>query len=1322
MADNLYHDEHRFNGNLDLESDGRDIMPGWYTYALNAIIGATDRRFSGDVESVRGNVELDRLWFLFGYIPFSLPEGDNLVIGSCADIKNQAIIWANCNSNGNHGIYRYFIKENFIEYLINPFTWGPILNFDPDYKLFNMFIVYTGQNKLWDNGVGESHPVFGVELPEQLLFFTDNLNPPRRLNTADWLSSVIGNVESYTPDQYQFNVAKRPAAFKPPSPAGWFPAPVVVFVNNGHLTNFIADKNFQFRYNYLYKDNEISTWSAMSEISIPPQDGQEYNSLAVYFDTGDINVVKVQIAMREGNGSSDTGTENPEWYIFNVFDVVDHNSSTNVSFNNTETLTPIARIDTDKNFELVPQLAGQQEIVEQNQVVYGNITEGYDNLDVSTQLTVQYAQSGIILFPNVTTHTNQVDLTGIVLPRAGDTLTFSWNNTNATLTTQLDSFDVASINNLGNKIVDAFNLLADNIFLAYNSSTHIVTGSAGVTSMVIYTVRGTTPGGSLKELLLLDATTNSTFTQNIGPLTTGNLFLANLVTQAAPFVGSVFLSIPSSFLNYHILRHTLSIKLRFSGSSSPRNARIDVANSGGIIYSKTVTLTGPETFNLGSSLLISPFLGGNFHIDVVNLDASVTLQVENVSELKVWVDQLEYLPTGFKSGSNATFGVVYYDEYLRSTGVQGKADIYVPFLTERTWQNDFETVTPAKGFIPNIAWSIFSLPPIEAKYWQWLYAPDIEKFVQLMISQVSFTPPTPIVGFITAQFVLNNLNDYPYLEYKDFKAGDRVRLLYQAVTTGNGLNGNFLQHGIFNEKTPNTGYIEVVVVAFDAATNTLTVDNTEGLLNSQTLQAGIVVEIYFKEPLSPLLFEFNQIYEVGNAGLSNRYHKGETQNQDPDDPIGTPATGVFTKGNVYFKYRFLTVGTGTSPNAIVFVESAAISDFYPSSWWNKGRINLVIPEAHKIELGNMMRYSGKLFQNTLVNNTNVFDEGNYNIFQAKYGIITGLRQVGEVLKIVMWNNIVSMLIYKTQITNPDQTTQMILTNVLFSSTNYSADWYGSKHPSSITVRDRNLYCFDVIRKCVVRNDPNGSDDISRGGQTTPKKTARFWQQQSDIILENDMDVIMGYDDSKKLLYITARETGEPTDLSFTLSYREGEAWKSFHDHNTVSGEVITPIDLYAWCGSNMFMFINGVPWKSNALDDSGEDYLKLFGQDRFLKIGYMSVADPIKTKVFQTHTVHSNRRIDHSYESIPASETTLLGMASEIPGGKYVFKEGVWYVDMNRDYNTNGAPVDNAAKLNMLVNGQPMRGYEMDVLMQWIGNTIVTINSSSVGVQVSEKS
>lgn len=295
---------------------------------------------------------------------------------------------------------------------------------------------------------------------------------------------------------------------------------------------------------------------------------------------------------------------------------------------------------------------------------------------------------------------------------------------------------------------------------------------------------------------------------------------------------------------------------------------------------------------------------------LVDTSLNVTLNVSFVKSGSSTGNSSFYIPglevtESLKAGAKHPFGIIYYDIKGRPTTVNKASSLYVPFFSERN--------KTALGSV-SMDWTLSHQPPLEAFYWGWVYAKNVSvgPFLQYSCfkayakssTQSSYQSDNKLyISFNTfkgkddsfkEQF--NAVIDYQYQD------GDRLRVIsYYDATAG--------------ERIYLDGYLDFKIVGFElfGATdnpvyddsNDTTIYQTTGyfliledpevvgwswndvnantdLWSTNNDENSAVFEIYRPQKANSenLYYEIGEKFEVGDAGLSTRYHKGGLRDQN----------------------------------------------------------------------------------------------------------------------------------------------------------------------------------------------------------------------------------------------------------------------------------------------------------------------------------------------------------------------------------------------------------------------------------------------------------
>jgi len=199
---------------MNKDTEARILPQGEYRDAQNASVSASEDASVGSLENIRGN----KLLTSFGLTDFNIE-----IIGQYADVVNNRIFFfltnytdASADSLGNlsrqsdtavgSGDYTNFVRtgaNNYIAYCQLP-NVADSSAIDQSNIKFDILVSGTFLN------FSKTHPICGVNIIENLLFWTDNRNQPRKIN----VDNAISNPLTYYTNEDHISVAKY-APFEP---------------------------------------------------------------------------------------------------------------------------------------------------------------------------------------------------------------------------------------------------------------------------------------------------------------------------------------------------------------------------------------------------------------------------------------------------------------------------------------------------------------------------------------------------------------------------------------------------------------------------------------------------------------------------------------------------------------------------------------------------------------------------------------------------------------------------------------------------------------------------------------------------------------------------------------------------------------------------------------------------------------------------------------------------------------------------------------------------------------------------------------------------
>ena len=228
-------------GKMNKGVDQRLLPEGEYIDAMNIRMGSTENSEMGVIENTKGNLPLTSL----AYINGTALSSSARCIGALQDSATETIYWFIHDSNFSVGatgkldlIVSFNVYTNVLTYHVVSINNGggvnTTLNFNPKYL------------------------ITGIDILNDLLFFTDDYNAPRCININRNYPNPISNIDQITAESLL--VIKKPPIKSPT---------VEPIVTNGQ-ENFLNTRFICFAYRYKYIDGEYSATSQWSQPAFVP--------------------------------------------------------------------------------------------------------------------------------------------------------------------------------------------------------------------------------------------------------------------------------------------------------------------------------------------------------------------------------------------------------------------------------------------------------------------------------------------------------------------------------------------------------------------------------------------------------------------------------------------------------------------------------------------------------------------------------------------------------------------------------------------------------------------------------------------------------------------------------------------------------------------------------------------------------------------------------------------------------------------------------------------------------------------------------------------
>lgn len=368
-------------GRMNKSVDERLIPNGEYVDALNVRMGSSEDSEIGVIENTKGNSVLTALQY-----KGVLLSANAKCIGAFEDGANETIYWFVHDSNFpisaeapigkidlivsfnvRTGIIRYHVTSTF-----DGVGTNTTLNFNPQYLI-------TGVNMISD-----------------LLFFTDDYNPPRFINVKDSFNSPNASGVDYNGNSAllaeRLLVIKRPPLY----------APSLNLLNvQGEDNNFLEDRYICFAYRYRYADGEYSATSPFTAPAFIPKifdfspnsllnEGMvnSYNAVNVKFNTGGPLVKSIELLFKNA--------QDGVIKVIDKFNKEDRgyadNSIQDYVFTNSNVFTILQDSEILRLYDNVPRFALGQTMMG-NRIIYGNYIDGYNLERNGDDIKIEYSVS-----------------------------------------------------------------------------------------------------------------------------------------------------------------------------------------------------------------------------------------------------------------------------------------------------------------------------------------------------------------------------------------------------------------------------------------------------------------------------------------------------------------------------------------------------------------------------------------------------------------------------------------------------------------------------------------------------------------------------------------------------------------------------------------------------------------------------------------------------------------------------------------------------------------------------------------------------------------
>lgn len=1011
-----------FSGGINTVT-ARELIPDTMVeYMLNCNVLSTAVGNAGIVTNVKGNVLIET----------TLPEGENLCIGTAVDEEKNNFYYAVWNSEGFHTWFRFNEVERKIQIVMQSITDTggiDILRWEKNKKILMADVV---QNNL--------------------LYWVDGVDA-RKLNIAKCMDKTATGYGTEIKEEY-INAYKLP----PDS------APTVTYVSDaGVNVNRMYGALRKFVSRDVFDDGERSNWSDLSNVPLPEKESflgvntipTENNRIDITVPTGSRIVKQIEIAMqytKDGGFSS--------WELIITLDkaklnIPDNSQYTYAFFNDGSypTTNPEKIV---RPYSFLPKNPLVQAVT-RNVMIYGNFKAGFEDVPLNVSMSTTYTDLAIedavenkMNEPEIIAETSLADY-------IGGTTTFPESITR--LDGSIYKIKSGTLNPNGPR----------------KANLHKITIGHDVKDGNIFKING--GNGSDKINIEYRATRTDTSLTVVNQLRkkiidTGFVYLAtpkipatNVYDNDTDFDGNTsfsFILMSSRKQEYIGLRGAVNPvsynSLKDTGESK-RNMKMGSTTKYGIVYEdaqrrRSLVYTHPDLIvktasqnEKGGIKLIEHTLSIMHRPPVwavgyqiartkdLTFDHFIQMLVQKVIDVPV-TDIGEY--QDLLVGSLFTYQKIHPNTTLkyefkkgdRLRAIKNQDNVYYDFF-----ETEILDYNPTVEDIidSNVAIDGTDIVTVDAAS-----ADNIGKFIVIDANEREILDAPTATTYQLKSPVGKISDSETFLSYKVIDRRGSVRIRKPAGVT-------LTDNSLFEIFTPS-------------------------------LSGGDFGAKQF--------FYFNKKFPIINAGMETRAHYANGQSQDgtsAETLVTTPAEVKISEGTIYVRSREMPL-TNIIPGAQVdvdVVEDPSFSDFYFSLINDNGKVNAEDTGDGEVHFGSRLVFSNNYIEDTRINGLNDFDNLDREDYNDKYGDI--MRLLFKENRLYGFKELKDMWIPVFQSIMQDTNEQKIVgisSKLLNQMQYFSYEGGTGNNPESVAVNANWIYHVMPNAGVIVRIGGSGIEPIS----------------------------------------------------------------------------------------------------------------------------------------------------------------------------------------------------------------------------------------------------
>jgi len=354
-------------GRMNKSLDERLVPQGEYVDAMNVRLGSTENSEIGSVENTKGNTALTDIEVNGQKLSTSAK-----CIGAFEDGARETIYW-------------FVTDHSFPVAGASTSKCDLILSYNVNTSLltYHIISINDGTGNATKLNFNSKYLITGIDIVDDLLFFTDDYNPPRRINIKQ--SYPVPTPAG--PTGIDGFIADDILVIK----AAPIQSPLVTMINvtGDEDNNYLEDRFICFAYRYKYENGEYSATSPFSDPAFVPSNfgidpsnflnvgmTNLFNVARVQIYTGDSLVKGIDLLFKEANETTIRVIQK----LDKLKDGIPDQAQWSFDFDNSKVYTVLSSSEILRLYDNVPRFAKAQSIMG-NRLMYGNYVDGYDLID-----------------------------------------------------------------------------------------------------------------------------------------------------------------------------------------------------------------------------------------------------------------------------------------------------------------------------------------------------------------------------------------------------------------------------------------------------------------------------------------------------------------------------------------------------------------------------------------------------------------------------------------------------------------------------------------------------------------------------------------------------------------------------------------------------------------------------------------------------------------------------------------------------------------------------------------------------------------------------